>query len=144
MSDNEAKAKIGVLGASGYTGAELLRLLLRHPRVNFHAEHPAPDGLERSRRDTSAGPYIEHVSARACGNDPLDESSGVARPTPVVALRVRAERLRHLPGLVSLPVRLGCRSWRYSDHMPTLNGRTPARQAPPGAAQLEPRPCRRG
>jgi N-acetyl-gamma-glutamyl-phosphate reductase len=26
-------AKIGVLGASGYTGAELVRLLLRHPRV---------------------------------------------------------------------------------------------------------------
>ena len=26
-----AKAKIGVLGASGYTGAELVRLLLRHP-----------------------------------------------------------------------------------------------------------------
>src|SRR5208282_5348030 len=25
------KAKIGVLGASGYTGAELLRLLIRHP-----------------------------------------------------------------------------------------------------------------
>jgi N-acetyl-gamma-glutamyl-phosphate reductase len=30
-----AKAKIGVLGASGYTGAELLRLLLRHPRVEI-------------------------------------------------------------------------------------------------------------
>ena len=28
------KAKIGVLGASGYTGAELVRLLLCHP----HAE----------------------------------------------------------------------------------------------------------
>ncbi len=28
-----AKAKIGVLGASGYTGSELVRLLLRHPRV---------------------------------------------------------------------------------------------------------------
>src|SRR5215468_10536580 len=28
------KARIGVLGASGYTGAELVRLLLRHP----HAE----------------------------------------------------------------------------------------------------------
>ena len=25
-------AKIGVLGASGYTGAELIRMLLRHPR----------------------------------------------------------------------------------------------------------------
>src|SRR5215470_19620831 len=30
-----SKAKIGVLGASGYTGAELVRLLLRHPRVDI-------------------------------------------------------------------------------------------------------------
>jgi N-acetyl-gamma-glutamyl-phosphate reductase len=29
------KAKIGVLGASGYTGAELVRLLLRHPHVEI-------------------------------------------------------------------------------------------------------------
>ena len=29
------KAKIGILGASGYTGSELLRLLLRHPRVEL-------------------------------------------------------------------------------------------------------------
>jgi N-acetyl-gamma-glutamyl-phosphate reductase len=29
------KATIGVLGASGYTGAELVRLLLRHPRVEI-------------------------------------------------------------------------------------------------------------
>jgi N-acetyl-gamma-glutamyl-phosphate reductase len=35
MSAIEKKAKIGVLGASGYTGAELLRLLLRHPRVEI-------------------------------------------------------------------------------------------------------------
>jgi N-acetyl-gamma-glutamyl-phosphate reductase len=34
MSTNE-KAKIGVLGASGYTGAELVRLLLRHPRAEI-------------------------------------------------------------------------------------------------------------
>ena len=31
----EKRAKIGVLGASGYTGAELLRLLLRHPNVEI-------------------------------------------------------------------------------------------------------------
>ena len=31
----EKKAKIGVLGASGYTGAELVRLLLCHPRVEI-------------------------------------------------------------------------------------------------------------
>jgi N-acetyl-gamma-glutamyl-phosphate reductase len=30
-----ARAKIGILGASGYTGAELLRLLIRHPRVEI-------------------------------------------------------------------------------------------------------------
>jgi N-acetyl-gamma-glutamyl-phosphate reductase len=29
------KAKVGVLGASGYTGAELLRLLIRHPRIEI-------------------------------------------------------------------------------------------------------------
>ena len=29
------KAKIGVLRASGYTGAEVVRLLLRHPRVEI-------------------------------------------------------------------------------------------------------------
>ena len=31
----QTKAKIGVLGASGYTGAELLRLLIRHPQVEI-------------------------------------------------------------------------------------------------------------
>ena len=31
----ESKAKVGVLGASGYTGAELVRLLLRHPRAEI-------------------------------------------------------------------------------------------------------------
>jgi N-acetyl-gamma-glutamyl-phosphate reductase len=30
-----SKAKVAVLGASGYTGSELLRLLLRHPRVEI-------------------------------------------------------------------------------------------------------------
>jgi N-acetyl-gamma-glutamyl-phosphate reductase len=30
-----AKTRIGVLGASGYTGAELLRLLIRHPHVEI-------------------------------------------------------------------------------------------------------------
>jgi N-acetyl-gamma-glutamyl-phosphate reductase len=29
------RAKVGVLGASGYTGSECVRLLLRHPRVEI-------------------------------------------------------------------------------------------------------------
>ena len=32
---SSAKAKVGVLGASGYTGSELVRLLLRHPHVDL-------------------------------------------------------------------------------------------------------------
>jgi N-acetyl-gamma-glutamyl-phosphate reductase len=32
---DSAKTKIGILGASGYTGAELLRLLIRHPHVEI-------------------------------------------------------------------------------------------------------------
>ena len=32
---DSVKAKVAVLGASGYTGAELVRLLLRHPHVQI-------------------------------------------------------------------------------------------------------------
>ena len=35
MSDASQKIRIGVLGASGYTGAELLRLLVRHPNAEI-------------------------------------------------------------------------------------------------------------
>jgi N-acetyl-gamma-glutamyl-phosphate reductase len=35
MAESARKTKIAVLGASGYTGAELLRLLIRHPRVEI-------------------------------------------------------------------------------------------------------------
>jgi N-acetyl-gamma-glutamyl-phosphate reductase len=35
MPANDKKAKIGILGASGYTGAELLRLLIPHPQAEI-------------------------------------------------------------------------------------------------------------
>jgi N-acetyl-gamma-glutamyl-phosphate reductase len=35
VKTRSAKTRIGVLGASGYTGAELLRLLIRHPAVEI-------------------------------------------------------------------------------------------------------------
>ncbi|MGH6768165.1 MAG: N-acetyl-gamma-glutamyl-phosphate reductase [Xanthobacteraceae bacterium] len=34
-SQTNSKARVGVLGASGYTGAELVRLLLRHPKCDI-------------------------------------------------------------------------------------------------------------
>lgn len=37
MADVTTKIRTGILGASGYTGAELLRLLLRHPAVEIGA-----------------------------------------------------------------------------------------------------------
>lgn len=42
MADNlspstASKIRVGILGASGYTGAELVRLLLRHPQVRIEA-----------------------------------------------------------------------------------------------------------
>ena len=42
--ESAAKAKIGVLGASGYTGSELVRLLLRHPQRRDRAAHRRPPG----------------------------------------------------------------------------------------------------
>ena len=37
MSGNAKEIRIAVLGASGYTGAELLRILVRHPKVKLAA-----------------------------------------------------------------------------------------------------------
>ena len=58
------KAKIGVLGASGYTGSELVRLLLRHPRaelVLLTADRRAGPG------DAARLPAFLAVSAAATG-----------------------------------------------------------------------------
>ena len=54
-----AKAKIGVLGASGYTGSELVRLLLRHP----HAEIALLTADRRAGQEMAAvfpqfAPYV--------------------------------------------------------------------------------------
>lgn len=72
-----AKARVGVLGASGYTGAELVRLLLRHPQVEIAlltAERRA--GQEMRKVFPQLSPYelprllsIEDVDWRNLGLD---------------------------------------------------------------------------
>jgi len=49
-ASNETKVRVGILGASGYTGAELVRMLIRHPAVEIalltadrHAGKPMGD-----------------------------------------------------------------------------------------------------
>ena len=53
------KTKIGVLGASGYTGAELLRILVPHPRVEI-ALLTADRKAGQARRDVF--PQFSHVN----------------------------------------------------------------------------------
>lgn len=57
------KARVGILGASGYTGAELMRILLQHPHVN----------IKYMTADRSAGlpfgevfPQFSYVKVRLC------------------------------------------------------------------------------
>jgi N-acetyl-gamma-glutamyl-phosphate reductase len=48
MSANLSRVRVGILGASGYTGAELVRLLVRHPAVELSlltAEQHAGKGM---------------------------------------------------------------------------------------------------
>jgi N-acetyl-gamma-glutamyl-phosphate reductase len=52
------KIKIGILGASGYTGAELLRFLVRHPGVD----------IVLLTADRKAGSTIEQVFPHLAGN----------------------------------------------------------------------------
>src|ERR1700754_9151 len=59
VSQADTKVKIGVLGASGYTGSELVRLLLRHP----HAEIALLTADRRAGQEMSAvfpqfSPYV--------------------------------------------------------------------------------------
>ena len=48
--------KVGVLGASGYTGSETVRLLLRHPKVEIAA----------LTADRSAGKEMRDVFRSSC------------------------------------------------------------------------------
>ncbi len=39
-----AKVKVGIIGSAGYTGGELLRLLINHPHINIEFAHSASNG----------------------------------------------------------------------------------------------------
>jgi N-acetyl-gamma-glutamyl-phosphate reductase len=59
MSDTGALVRVGILGASGYTGAELLRLLPSHPRVR----------VTLLTADRHAGHSIAEVFPHLAGRD---------------------------------------------------------------------------
>ena len=37
MTASHQKIKVGIVGGTGYTGVELLRILSQHPHVDLHA-----------------------------------------------------------------------------------------------------------
>ena len=67
-----------------------------HPRVGLDPEHPAAGRSELPGGDAGTAANIEDVVSGATIDDPLHHGFGVARPGPIVAFGVRAERLRPL------------------------------------------------
>ncbi|MGQ4272747.1 N-acetyl-gamma-glutamyl-phosphate reductase [Terrihabitans sp. B22-R8] len=59
MAQTDQKLKVGVFGASGYTGAELVRLLLQHPNVEIAA----------LTADRKAGQTMAAVFPQFCGRE---------------------------------------------------------------------------
>ncbi|MFX4294933.1 N-acetyl-gamma-glutamyl-phosphate reductase [Streptomyces bohaiensis] len=105
MADND-RVRVAVLGASGYTGAELIRLLLGHPRVEL-----AYLSSERysGRPITSVLPGIRnHPGAAGLRFSPLEACDEVdvafaclptgALPPHMPKLSERAERVINLAG----------------------------------------------
>ena len=76
---SSAKAKIGVLGASGYTGSELVRLLLRHPQRRARAAHRRPPGRAGDARGVSAVLAVQAADARLDRKRRLEEGRARSR-----------------------------------------------------------------
>jgi hypothetical protein len=89
------KARIGVLGASGYTGSELVRLLLRHPRVEIALLTADRRAGQTGAEDTSIGDLEAALGARmtpvlAATRDRLQEmAQSVSRDIAINRLVLR-------------------------------------------------------
>ena len=93
MPATDKKAKIGIFGASGYTGAELVRLLLRHPRAELAlltADRRA--GKSMAEVFPQFAPY--HLPTLAALDADIDDLGGpVVDDDPVLAVGAEADRL---------------------------------------------------
>ena len=61
-----AKLKVAVLGATGYSGMELTRILLRHPQVDTpvllrRAENQNPHPVSQKTRDKDGAPVCIEI-----------------------------------------------------------------------------------
>jgi N-acetyl-gamma-glutamyl-phosphate reductase len=64
------QVKVGIIGGAGYTGGELIRILLNHPSANIVFVHSK----------SNAGNYLHHVHSDLLGETDLKFSSEVSPP----------------------------------------------------------------
>ena len=69
-----AKKKIGILGASGYTGADAVRLLARHPNVEIAALTANTHAGKTMAGGVSAFLHAGPAAAHRMGEGRLDEA----------------------------------------------------------------------
>lgn len=83
------KLRAAIVGASGYAGTELLRLLLDHPEVKVTA-------LYVSEQSVDAGKQIDEIDGRLCGRtdlklQPLSDPEAAAENIEIVFLATEHE-----------------------------------------------------
>lgn len=72
------KVKIGIIGGAGYTGGELLRVLLRHPNAEITFVHST----------SNAGELVSKVHADLVGDTDLKFASALDQSIEVLFLCV--------------------------------------------------------
>ncbi len=93
--------KVGIIGGTGYTGSELLRLLLRHPRVRIAA---ITSRAEVGREVASLFPSLRGRLDLAF-SDPEDDTV-LAGCDVVMSATPNGIAMTHAPGLLAQGVRL--------------------------------------
>jgi hypothetical protein len=69
---------------------------LGQPGVRVDPEYLAAGGLELPRDDAGGNPDVENERSGGRSRNALDQGAGIARPSPVITLRIRSERFRCL------------------------------------------------
>jgi AcrR family transcriptional regulator len=76
---------------------------VRHPRIRIDPEHPAAGRPDLPGDDAGPAAHVEDIRPWDASHDPVDQRAGIARPGPVIAIGIRAERLGDFPGLMRFP-----------------------------------------
>ena len=74
--------RIGILGATGYTALELIKLLLRHPQAKIDVAHQPPGRPAAHQRDSSVADRPARSALEDLGPDAVAEPVRLCVPLP--------------------------------------------------------------